>query len=182
MDHTMTANINMPESYTLKFLKTSDRKVNPTDRSQEKIPNRSTPTQKIEFPNIFLNSLSKAINNSTWVLSNSQSPRPPLGLKGQWTTSVSSPIIFFQKSWDFYTVRSVYLCSDRMLNLTCNFNLVTKIFNFFLQRPFLKNWKNRLLKMVASVMTAEFGTIHHYSSLEENSDAWLCNPLNRLEK
>ena len=44
----------------------------------------------------------------------------------------------FQKSWDFYTIRSVYLRSDCMLNLTCNFNLITKICEFFLQRPFLK--------------------------------------------
>ena len=58
-------------------------------------------------------------------------------LKGHWTTSASSPD-FFQKSWDFHTIRSVYLCSDCMLNLTCNFNSVTKIFEFFFQQPFLK--------------------------------------------
>ena len=29
-------------------------------------------------------------------------------IKGHWTTSASPPI-FFQKSWDFYTIRSVYL-------------------------------------------------------------------------
>ena len=45
--------------------------------------------------------------------------------KGHWTFSASSPD-FFQKSLDFYTVRSVYLCSDCMLNL-CNFNSITKI-------------------------------------------------------
>ena len=28
-------------------------------------------------------------------------------------------------------------------------------------------FKSRLLKMAATVMTAEFGTIHYYSSLEE---------------
>ena len=49
-----------------------------------------------------------------------------LMLKGHWTTSDSSPN-FFQKSWDFYTIRSVFLCSDCMLNLTCNYNLITKI-------------------------------------------------------
>ena len=58
-------------------------------------------------------------------------------LKGHWTTSTSSPN-FFQESWDFYTIRSVYLCSDCMLNLTYNFNLITKIRWFFLQWPFLK--------------------------------------------
>ena len=53
-------------------------------------------------------------------------------LKGHWTTSASSPN-FFQKSWDFYIIRSVYLCSDCMLNLTCSFNSVTKIYAFFFQ-------------------------------------------------
>ena len=53
-------------------------------------------------------------------------------LKGHWTTSASSPN-FFQKSWDFYIIRSVYLGSDCMLNLTCSFNSVTKIYAFFFQ-------------------------------------------------
>ena len=48
------------------------------------------------------------------------------------------PPIFFQNSWDFCFIRSVYLCSDSMLNLTCNFNSVTKIFENFFQQPFLK--------------------------------------------
>ena len=56
----------------------------------------------------------------------------PILLKGHWTTSASSPN-FFQKSWDFYIIRSVYLCSDCMLNLTCSFNSVTKIYAFFFQ-------------------------------------------------
>ena len=55
-----------------------------------------------------------------------------LPLKGHWTTSASSPN-FFQKCWDFYIIRSVYLCSDCMLNLTCSFNSVTKIYAFFFQ-------------------------------------------------
>ena len=96
-------------------------------------------------------------------------------LKGHWTTSASSPI-FFQKSWDFYIIRSVYLCSDCMLNLTCSFNSVTKIYAFFLS---VAIFKSRLLKMVATVMTAEFGTIHYYSSLEEYSEACLCSSLDR---
>ena len=58
-------------------------------------------------------------------------------LKGHWTTSASSPD-FFQKGWDFYTIRSAYLRSDCMLNFTCNFNLITKIWEFFFQQPFLK--------------------------------------------
>ena len=66
---------------------------------------------------------------------------------------------FFQNSWDFYSIISVYLCIihrywhivnltayidiiysqfDCMLNLTYNLNLVSKIFEFFLQRLFLK--------------------------------------------
>ena len=36
--------------------------------------------------------------------------------------------------------------------------------------------------MAATVMTVEFGTIHHYSSLEENSEACLCSSLNRYKK
>ena len=93
-----------------------------------------------------------------------------VSLKGHWTTSASSPD-FFQKSWDFHTIRSVYLCSDCMPNLTCNFNLITKICEFFFQR-----------QMAATVMTVEFGTIHHYSRLEENSEACLCSSLNRYNK
>ena len=45
--------------------------------------------------------------------------------------------IFFPKSWDFYINRSVYLCSDCMLNITCSMNSITKIMLFF-QQPFLK--------------------------------------------
>ena len=46
---------------------------------------------------------------------------------------------------------------------------------FFIARIF----KSRLLKMAATVMTAEFGTIHYYSSLEEYSEACLCSSLDR---
>ena len=34
--------------------------------------------------------------------------------------------------------------------------------------------------MAATVMTAEFGTIHYYSSLEEYSEACLCSSLLKL--
>ena len=47
------------------------------------------------------------------------------------------PHFFFSKNWDFYTIRTVYQSSDCMLHLTCNFNLVTKIFEVFL---ILKLW------------------------------------------
>ena len=33
--------------------------------------------------------------------------------------------------------------------------------------------------MAATVMTAEFGTIHYYSILEEYSEASLCSSLDR---
>ena len=35
--------------------------------------------------------------------------------------------------------------------------------------------------MAATVMTVVFGTIHHYFSLEENSEAYLCSSLNRYK-
>ena len=56
-----------------------------------------------------------------------------------------------------------------MLNLTCNFNFIT-ICDFFLAAAIFKSLP---LKMAA--MTVEFGTIHHYSRLEENSEACLCS-------
>ena len=40
-------------------------------------------------------------------------------------------------------------------------------------------FKSQLLKMAATVMTAEFVTIHYYSSLEEYSEACLCSSLDR---
>ena len=42
-------------------------------------------------------------------------------------------------------------------------------------------FKSLLLKMAATVKTVEFGTIHHYSSLEENSYACLCSGLERYK-
>ena len=35
--------------------------------------------------------------------------------------------------------------------------------------------------MAATAMIVEFGTIHHYFSLEENSEACLCSSLNRYK-
>ena len=75
-----------------------------------------------------------------------------------------------------------------MLNLTCSFNIYIYIFNFFLGYKdilfFLAAdiFKSRLLKMAATVMPVEFGTFHHYSSPEENSEACLCSSLNRYTK
>ena len=42
-------------------------------------------------------------------------------------------------------------------------------------------FKSLLLNMAATVMTVEFGTIHHFSSLEENSEACLCSSLNKYK-
>ena len=42
--------------------------------------------------------------------------------------------------------------------------------------------KSLLLKMAATVMTVEFGTIHHYSSLEKNSEACLCSFFEQVQK
>ena len=42
-------------------------------------------------------------------------------------------------------------------------------------------FKSLLLKMAATVITIEFGTIHHYSSLKENSEACLCSSLDRYK-
>ena len=58
-------------------------------------------------------------------------------LKVHWTTLASSPIFFLsKKSWDFYTIINVHLTV--WLIIICNFNLITKICEFFLQPPFLK--------------------------------------------
>ena len=80
-------------------------------------------------------------------------------LKGALDNFSLIPNFFFQKSWAFYTIRSGYLCSDCMLNLTWNFNLITKIYFFFFFAAAI--FKILLLKMAATVMTVEFGTIHH---------------------
>ena len=71
------------------------------------------------------------------------------------------PRIFFPKKLSFYTIRSIYLCNANcMLNLTCNFNLITKICDVFLAAAI---FKSLLSKMAATVISVEFGTIHHYS-------------------
>ena len=65
-----------------------------------------------------------------------------------------------------------------MLNLTYNFNLITNICEFVLAAA---SFKSLNLKMASTVMTVEFGTIHRYSSLEENSEACLGSYLNRYK-
>ena len=80
-------------------------------------------------------------------------------LKGHWTTSASFPIFFFS----IKLIRSVHQFSDSMLNLTCSFISVTKMYVF----------------LPATVMTAEFGTIHYFSRLEEYSETCFCSSLDR---
>ena len=65
-----------------------------------------------------------------------------------------------------------------MLNVTCNYKSNTKVYDFFLAEAI---FKSRLLKMVAIVMTVECGTIYHYSSLEENSEACLYSYSDRYK-
>ena len=43
-------------------------------------------------------------------------------------------------------------------------------------------FNSRLLKMAATVMTDEFGTIHHNASLEKNYEGCLCSSLNRCKQ
>ena len=54
--------------------------------------------------------------------------------------------------------------------------LVTKILEYFLSAAIFKS----LLKMAATIMTVEFGTIYHYSSLGEilKTEGLLCSSLN----
>ena len=83
-------------------------------------------------------------------------------LKGHWTTLASSPIFFFFKKVEIFIPLEVYTyVVTECLILLANSSL--------------------LLKMVATVMTVEFGTIHHYSSPEENSEVCLCSSLNRYK-
>ena len=49
-------------------------------------------------------------------------------LKGHWTTSASSK--FFSEKVEIFIPLEVYTYSDRMLNLTCSSNLITKICEF----------------------------------------------------
>ena len=73
-----------------------------------------------------------------------------------------------------YIVYVVTAC----LNLTCNFQLNNEDMGIFLAAAI---FKSLLLKMAATVMTVEFGTSHQYSSLEENSEGYLCSSLNRYK-
>ena len=53
---------------------------------------------------------------------------------------------------------------------------------FFYFFPAAAIFKSRLFKMAATVMSVEFGTIHHYFSLGANSEARLCSSLSRYIK
>ena len=55
-------------------------------------------------------------------------------LKGHWTTSASSPEFFFKKKVEIFILLEVYTyVVNCMLNLTCNFNSATEIYEFFFQ-------------------------------------------------
>ena len=89
------------------------------------------------------------------------------------------PWFFFtSKNWDFYTIRCVYLCSDCMLNFNSNFNLVTKIFVFFMQQPFLKVDFLKWPPLSWLLNLALFNIIKVY----RKSEACLCSSLNRHKK
>ena len=63
-----------------------------------------------------------------------------------------------------------------MLNLTYRIKLSCKDICILLS---VANFKSQLLKMVATVMTAEFSRIHCYSSLVEYSEACLFSAISR---
>ena len=137
-------------------------------------------SQKCQHLAMFVTSMWHTLHGCTYFgMLKRRDPYFCYGIKGALDNFSLIPRFFFQKSWDFYTIRSVYLCSDCMLNLTCNFNLITKICEFFLAAAI---FKSLLLKMAATVMTFEFGTIHHYSRMQESSEACLCSSLNRYKK
>ena len=107
-------------------------------------------------------------------------------LKGHWTTSASCPHFFSKKVFFFcffYTIISVYLCTDFIW-------LILLATSTHLQRYMkpgcevfllVANFQSCLLKMAATVMTIEYGTIHHYYSLEQISGACLCSSLDRYK-
>ena len=65
----------------------------------------------------------------------------------------------------------VYSC----IETACQF--LQDILSFLLAAIF----ESRLLKTAATVMTVEFYTSHHNSSLEENSEAFLLNSFDRYK-
>ena len=94
-------------------------------------------------------------------------------LKGHWTTSASSPILF--KKVDIFIPLEVYTCEVT----ACSISLATSIqLQRYMNFSFSCHFKKlRVLKMAATILADEFGTIHHYSSLEKNSEARLCSSL-----
>ena len=97
-------------------------------------------------------------------------------LRGHWTISASSQD-FFKKVEIFIQLEVLYIYAVT----ACSILLATST---QLQRYIFLSvaiFKSRLLKMAATVMIVEFGTIHHYSSVEENSEACLCSSLDRYK-
>ena len=87
------------------------------------------------------------------------------------------PQFFSQKSWDFY-IRGTNIWTARLILLASS-TWLQRYFSFSCSSHF----KSQLLKMATTVMTVEFGTIHHNStSVEEIVEAHLCSSLNRYKK
>lgn len=79
---------------------------------------------------------------------------------------------FASKRLDSYSIRSVNLCVDCSISFTCNLNLIIKIFKFWKVSLFFFFFLNG-----AIVITVEFGSIYHNSSLEKNFEASLYSYL-----
>ena len=87
---------------------------------------------------------------------------------------------FFSKKVEIFIPLEVYpyvvtACSILLATST----QLQRYLNFYF-RPAI--FKSRLLKTAATVVTVEFDTIHHYSSLEENFEFFLCSSLDRYKK
>ena len=93
-------------------------------------------------------------------------------LDGHRTTSALSAN-FFSSNVEIFIPLEVYtyvVTACLILLATFSCSVVAAIF------------KSLRLKMAATVMTVEFGTIHHYSSLEENSEALLVQFFEQMQK
>ena len=94
-------------------------------------------------------------------------------LKGHWTTSALSPFFFFKKVEIFIPLEVyTYVATVCLILLATSTNYEDK--QIFLAAAI---FKSLLSKMAATAMTVEFGTIYHFSSLEENSKVYLCSSL-----
>ena len=102
--------------------------------------------------------------------------RPIQGFKGALDNFSLIPQFFFKQSWDFCTLRSIYL--DVVTACSILLATSTQLQRYMFSAAIF--W-SPLLKMAAIVMTVEFGNINHYSSLEENSEPCFCSSLARYK-